>query len=154
MSKEDELIEDGETQVNLAAEEDPEDEVDDGLDLLDDADDDASADDEEYDLGLGDAVEAPAAAADGAAASSAETEQLGSRALGLTADVPVQVVAVLGKKTITMKDLFQMELGQVIDMGVPLSTTVDLVANGKLIAKGELVEIDGKFGVKIIHMVK
>ncbi len=84
----------------------------------------------------------------------AATTNLGEKALGMTADIPIQLVAVLGKKSFTLQDLLQLELGQILDLGQPVSTMVDLVANGKLVAKGELVDIDGQLGVKIIRMVK
>ena len=81
-------------------------------------------------------------------------EPLGDEVLGLTADVPVQVVAVLGKKSIAMRDLLKLHMGDVIDLGRPASEAVDLVASGKLLAKGELVEIDGRLGVRIVKMLK
>ncbi|MBI2346368.1 MAG: FliM/FliN family flagellar motor switch protein [Deltaproteobacteria bacterium] len=81
-------------------------------------------------------------------------EQVGEEAIALAADVPVQVVAVLGKKTIALRELLAMQSGELIDLGRPPTAIVDLVANGKLIAKGELVEIDGKLGVRIVKMVK
>lgn len=67
-------------------------------------------------------------------------------------DIPVNVVAVLAKKTLSLKDLFELRLGSVVDLGRPPSEYVDLVANGKLIGRGELVEIDGKLGVRIINL--
>ena len=72
----------------------------------------------------------------------------------LSADVPVKLVAVLGKKSISLKDLFQLKQGQVIDLERPPSEVVDLVANGQLVGRGELVEIDGKLGVRILKMLK
>lgn len=75
-----------------------------------------------------------------------------SRAVGLAADVPVQVVAVLGKKVITVQDLISFKKGQVVELNRFPNEAVDLVANGKLMAKGELVEIDGKLGVRIIKI--
>jgi len=74
--------------------------------------------------------------------------------LDIAADVPVQVVAVMGKKSITLKDLAAMRLGEVIELGRPANEIVDLVAGGKLIAKGELVEIEGKLGVRIVKMIR
>ena len=74
------------------------------------------------------------------------------RAVGLTADVPVQLVAVMGKKTITIKEILSLKKGQVIELNRFPNEAVDLVANGKLMAKGELVEIDGKLGVRIIKI--
>jgi type III secretion system YscQ/HrcQ family protein len=74
--------------------------------------------------------------------------------LGVAADVPVQVVAVMGKKNITIKELSALKMGEVIELGRPANEIVDLVAGGKLIAKGELVEIEGKLGVKVVKMVR
>jgi flagellar motor switch protein FliN len=75
-----------------------------------------------------------------------------ARNAGLAADVPVQVVAVMGKKTITVRDLVDMKKGQVVELNRFPNEAIDLVANGKLMAKGELVEIDGKLGVRIIKI--
>lgn len=72
----------------------------------------------------------------------------------LAADLPVQVVAVLGKKTMVLRDILGFHVGQVLDLGRPPTEVVDLVANGKLIAKGELVEVDGKLGVRILKLLK
>jgi flagellar motor switch protein FliM len=71
---------------------------------------------------------------------------------GLSADVTVQVVAVLGKKATTVKEIVSLKKGQVIELNRFPNEAVDLVANGKLMAKGELVEIDGKLGVRIIKI--
>lgn len=71
----------------------------------------------------------------------------------LAADVPVQVVAVLGKRTFSMQEVMKFHQGQVIDLYRPANEMVDLVVGGKIIAKGELVSIEGKLGVKIIKMV-
>lgn len=84
---------------------------------------------------------------------SAEGESGGDRMSGLAADVPVQVVAVLGKRSFNMQELMSFHVGQVIDLYRPANETVDLVVGGKLIAKGELVSIDGKLGVKILKLV-
>lgn len=75
-------------------------------------------------------------------------------ALRMTADVPVQLIAVLGKKTISVKDLVGLKTGQVLDLARPVNEVVDLIAGGKLVAKGELVDIDGKLGVKVIKMIR
>lgn len=81
-------------------------------------------------------------------------EGLGEEALRMTADIPVQIVVVLGKKRMVMQDLLQLQRGALIEFGQPVSTVVDLVANGKLVAKGELIEIDGKLGVRITQMIR
>lgn len=75
-------------------------------------------------------------------------------AFDLAPDVPVQVVAVMGKRGLTIKELMEFRLGQVIDLKRPPNETVDIVVNGKLFARGELVEIDGKLGAKITQLVR
>lgn len=75
-------------------------------------------------------------------------------ALDLAPDVPVQVIAVMGKRGITIKELMELRMGQVIDLKRPPNETVDVVVNGKLFARGELVEIDGKLGVRILKLAK
>lgn len=81
-------------------------------------------------------------------------ETAGDALAEFAAEVPVQVVAVLGKKTIAMREILELRQGQVLDLHRPPNEVVDLVANGKLVARGELVEIDGSMGVRIIKMVK
>ncbi len=72
----------------------------------------------------------------------------------MTSDIPVQVVCVLGKKNVTVGDLIKMKEGEVIDLDRFPHDAVDLVVNGKLMAKGELVEIDGKLGVRIVKLIE
>ena len=74
--------------------------------------------------------------------------------IGLGSDIPVQLVVVMGKKSVTVKDLLGLRMGQVIDMDKVPTEPVDLVAGGKIIAKGELVEVDGKLGVRILKLLK
>ena len=72
----------------------------------------------------------------------------------LAPDVPVNLVAVIGKTTINVGELVKYRIGEVIDMGRAPGETVDLVANGRLIARGELVEMEGKLGVRILKLVR
>ncbi len=94
----------------------------------------------------------PPSAPKTAAASPAKTSRNPSGMAALAEDVPVQVVAVLGKKTVTVGDLISLKKGEVVELNRFPNEAVDLVANGKLMAKGELVEIDGKLGVRIIKI--
>lgn len=74
--------------------------------------------------------------------------------LEMSEDIPVKVSAVLGKKKMVLKDLLKMKMGALIDLDRPPNEFVDIEANGKVIARGELVEIDGKLGVRIIKLLK
>ena len=74
------------------------------------------------------------------------------KVVNLTGDIPVQIAAVLGKKSVTVKEIVSFRTGQVIEFNRLPNEAIDLVANGKLIAKGELVEIDGRLGIRILKM--
>lgn len=79
---------------------------------------------------------------------------LGNGVAGMAADIPVQLVAAVGRKQLSLKEILQLQVGQVVDLQQPVSTRVELVANGKLFAKGELVEIDGQLGVRIAQLMR
>jgi len=84
--------------------------------------------------------------------SSAQESGSDKKVMNLTSDIPVQIVAVLGKKMVTVKEIVSLRMGQVIELNRLPNEAVDLVANGKLIAKGELVEIDGRLGLRILKI--
>lgn len=71
----------------------------------------------------------------------------------LTEDMPVQIVAILGKKTMTLRDVIALKQGEIVDLQKKPQEFVDLVANGKLIGRGELVLIDDQLGVQIKQLV-
>ena len=81
-------------------------------------------------------------------------EEFSESLMDLAPDVPVNLVAVIGKANINVGELMKTRVGNVLDLGRPPGETVDLVANGRLIARGELVEMDGQLGVRILKMVK
>ncbi|WP_218122604.1 FliM/FliN family flagellar motor switch protein [Propionivibrio dicarboxylicus] len=55
----------------------------------------------------------------------------------------------LGERSITLGELKALRAGQVLELDRPLGTLVNVRANGRLIATGELVDIDGRLGVSI-----
>lgn len=87
-------------------------------------------------------------------ASVEEEEGIFDEAAAMSEDLPVKLAAVLGKKNVLLKDLLKMKIGQAIELDRAPNEFVDITANGKLIARGELVEIEGKLGVRIIKILK
>lgn len=81
-------------------------------------------------------------------------EGLADEIVEMSEDVPLRLSAVLGEKQIVLKDLLKMKIGEVIELDRAPNEFVDIMANGKLVARGELVEIDGKLGVRVIKMQK
>lgn len=81
-------------------------------------------------------------------------EQIEEQALRVSRDVPVQLAAVLAKKSLKLQNILEYKLGDVIDFKKQPHDLLDLVANGKLIAKAELVMIDGSVGARIVKLIK
>jgi flagellar motor switch protein FliM len=72
----------------------------------------------------------------------------------LLGDIPIAVVVELGRVQLTVDEVIRLRAGQLIELGRSPTDPVDLVVNGKLLAKGELVEIEGALGVKLLNLVK
>lgn len=66
-------------------------------------------------------------------------------------DVVIEVI--LGKAKLSIAKLLKIQPGQVIALDKLAGEKVDIEANGKLIAKGEVVIIDENFGIKILEIV-
>ena len=70
--------------------------------------------------------------------------------------IPVQVQVFLGSASMSVAELMKLERGAVIALDHNISDPVDIVVNGRVIAKGELVALDDdpeKIGVKLIEVV-
>ncbi|MFN0024252.1 MAG: flagellar motor switch protein FliN [Parvularculaceae bacterium] len=69
-------------------------------------------------------------------------------------DVPVKVSAVLGKKRISVADLMALGAGAIIELDRRVGEPIDLYINDTLIARGELVMVDGVLGVSMTEIVR
>ncbi|HZK42823.1 MAG TPA: flagellar motor switch phosphatase FliY [Syntrophomonadaceae bacterium] len=73
--------------------------------------------------------------------------------IGLIMDVPLEVTVVLGKTKKTIKDILDLHQGAIIQLDKMAGEPVDLLVNGKLIAKGEVVVIDESYGIRITTII-
>lgn len=73
--------------------------------------------------------------------------------LNLVMDVSLSLTVELGKTTIPIKEVLELTRGSVIELDRVAGEPVDLLANGKLIAKGEVVVIEDNFGLRITSIV-
>ncbi len=69
-------------------------------------------------------------------------------------DVPVKVTAVLGKTRMNIADLMSLDAGSIIELDRRVGEPIDLYVNDRLIARGELVMVDGVLGVTMTEVVK
>jgi len=72
---------------------------------------------------------------------------------GLLRDVPAPVVVELGRIKLNAAQVTRLRSGQIIRLPRGPNDPVDLVVNGKLFARGELIEVDGELGVRLTQVV-
>lgn len=71
----------------------------------------------------------------------------------LLRDVPLTVTAELGRAKMVVKDILKLNVGSVIELEKLTGEPVDILVNGKVIARGEVVAIDENFGVRITEVI-
>ena len=73
--------------------------------------------------------------------------------LDLLLDVRVQLTVELGSCQLPMRDVLQLNPGSVVKLEKAAQTPVDLYANKKLIARGEVVVVGEAYGIKITELL-
>lgn len=73
--------------------------------------------------------------------------------LDLIMDVPLRVTVELGRTRMQIRDVLDLGKGSVVELDKLVGEPVDMLVNGKLIAKGEVVVIDENFGIRVTDIV-
>lgn len=76
-----------------------------------------------------------------------------STSLDLIMDVPLRVTVELGRTKKSIKEILEFGPGSIVELEKLAGEPVDILVNGKLVAKGEVVVIDENFGVRITEIV-
>lgn len=76
----------------------------------------------------------------------------GAEGSELLNDIPLQLAVELSRIPVSAEDVVGLKVGQVIDMNRMAGEPVDLSVNGKVVARGELVEVDGNLGVRVLSL--
>ena len=84
----------------------------------------------------------------------AEAQQQAAGNIGRVLDLSLPISVELGRTTMLIKDILNLVPGSVVELDRIAGEPVDILANGKLIAKGEVVVIDENFGVRIVDIVE
>lgn len=83
----------------------------------------------------------------------AATPALEVQNIGLLMDVPLQITVELGRTNKKIKEILEFGQGSIIELDKLAGEPVDILVNGKNIAKGEVVVIDESFGVRITDII-
>jgi flagellar motor switch protein FliN/FliY len=107
----------------------------------------------------------PAAAATGAAAAPAARPAVFDRLsatpgvagqpndIGMVMDIPVQLTVQLGRTRLPIRDILQLAQGSVVELDGLAGEPLDVYVNGCLIAQGEVVVVNEKFGIRLTDIV-
>ena len=89
----------------------------------------------------------PAAVASPGAHSSLSPEEI--RNIGMLLDVNLTVKVRIGQKKMLLKDVISMDIGSVVELNQLANDPLEVLIDNKVIAKGEVVIVDGNFGIQI-----
>lgn len=81
-------------------------------------------------------------------------EMVSAESIGLIKDVPLEVTVELGRTSKNISDILEFAPGTIIELDKIAGEPIDVLVNGKFVAKGEVVVIEESFGVRIIDIVK
>ena len=73
--------------------------------------------------------------------------------IDLILDIPVQLTVELGRTRIPIKHILQLAQGSVIELDAMAGEPMDVLVNGCLIAQGEVVVVNDKFGIRLTDIV-
>ena len=76
-----------------------------------------------------------------------------SHDIDLILDIPVQVTVELGRTRIPIRNILQLAQGSVIELEAAAGAPMDVLVNGCLIAQGEVVVVNDRFGVRLTDVV-
>ncbi|MEX8495341.1 flagellar motor switch protein FliN [Sphaerotilus sp.] len=77
----------------------------------------------------------------------------GGKDLNLILDIPVQLTVELGRTRIPIKNILHLAQGSVVELDAMAGEPMDVLVNGYLIAQGEVVVVNEKFGVRLTDIV-
>jgi flagellar motor switch protein FliN len=73
--------------------------------------------------------------------------------LNMILDIPVQLTVELGRTKIPIKNILQLAQGSVVELDALAGEPMDVLVNGYLIAQGEVVVVNDKFGIRLTDIV-
>ncbi len=79
---------------------------------------------------------------------------IGQENIGLIMDVPLEVTVELGRTSKTIHEILDFAPGTIIELEKIAGEPIDVLVNGKFVAKGEVVVIEESFGVRVTEIIK
>ncbi len=87
------------------------------------------------------------------AVNAAETAQQEQAGLDLILDIPVSLSMEVGRRRISIRQLLQLGQGSIVELDRVAGAPMDVLVNGTLVAHGEVVVVNEKFGIRLTDIV-
>ena len=68
-------------------------------------------------------------------------------------DIPLQLTVELGRTKLLVRDVLQLNQGAVVELSKLAGEPLDVVVNSKLVARGEAVVVNDKFGIRLVDVI-
>ena len=81
------------------------------------------------------------------------SESVMPRGMNMIMDIPLDVTVELGRVRMLIKDVLELAMGSIVELDRVAGEPVDLLVNGRLVAKGEVVVIEDNFGIRLTEIV-
>lgn len=76
-----------------------------------------------------------------------------SRNYQLLSDIPVRLTVEVGSTSLKLSELMNLAEGSVVELDRQADELLDILVNGTLVAKGEVVTVNGRFGIRVVDVV-
>ncbi|MDF0540979.1 flagellar motor switch protein FliN [Sphingobium sp. H39-3-25] len=75
-----------------------------------------------------------------------------SRQFRLLADIPVRMSVEVGSTSLKLAEVMDLAEGSVVELDRQADDLLDIMVNGALIAKGEVVQVNGRYGIRVVEV--
>ena len=76
----------------------------------------------------------------------------GSRNFRLLADIPVRMSVEVGSTSLKLAEVMDLAEGSIVELDRQADELLDIMVNGTLIAKGEVVTVNGRYGIRVVEV--
>jgi len=77
----------------------------------------------------------------------------GARNYKMLADIPLRLSVEVGSTSLRLSELLDLAEGSVVELDRQANELLDILVNGTLVAKGEVVTVNGRFGIRVVDVV-
>jgi flagellar motor switch protein FliN/FliY len=73
--------------------------------------------------------------------------------MDLLAGISLRISVEVGSASLTLSELLRLGEGSVVELDRQANDFLDIFANGTLVARGEIVDVDGRYGIRVVDVV-